>query len=49
MLQRIKNEDWEFEFDVTQKKFRDTKNKILYYIEKSTGFRLFEYKNYKLI
>lgn len=46
---RITKADWHFEFDVTQKKFRTFKNKLLYIIEKTTGKRLFDYKNYKLL
>jgi len=47
MQERISKADWHFEFDVTKKKFRDIKKQLLYYIEKTTGKRLFEYRNYK--
>jgi len=48
MLERIKNKNWQFEFDTTKKKF-SAKDKLLYWIEKKTGKRLFEYQNYKII
>lgn len=48
MQARVRRQDWDFEFDVSQKKF-GFKDRILWEIEKSTGKRLFEYRNYKLI
>lgn len=47
MLERIKNTNWEFEFD-TKKKNMKFVRKLLYYIEKFTGVRLFEYRNYTI-
>ncbi len=47
MADRIAKRDWDFEFDISTKKF-DLRTKILYFIEKHTGIRLFEYKNYRL-
>lgn len=49
MKDRIGKTDWHFDFDITQKKFRTFKKRLLYIIEKSTGKRLFDYKNYKII
>lgn len=49
MKERIAKANWHFEFDVTQKKFGTLKKRFLYYIEKTTGKRLFDYKNYKII
>ncbi|MBX9784884.1 MAG: glycosyltransferase family 2 protein [Chitinophagaceae bacterium] len=49
MKQRINNADWQFEFDINKKHFRDFKSRLLYAIEKTTGKRLFDYKNYKII
>lgn len=49
MKQRIANADWQFEFDISKKHFRDFKSRLLYAIEKTTGKRLFDYKNYKII
>ena len=48
MLNRIKGQDWTFEFDL-KKKNLSLKKRILFLIERYTGKRLFEYKNYKLI
>jgi hypothetical protein len=48
MYNRILNLNWDFEFDISKKHF-NTKNKILNFIEMTTGKRLFEYKNYKII
>jgi hypothetical protein len=48
MLPRIAQTNWDFEFDTSQKKL-SFKDRLLYTIEKTTGKRLFDYKNYKLI
>lgn len=48
MEQRLKRMTWDFKWDVNKKKFK-AKDAILYWFEKLTGKRLFEYKNYKLI
>lgn len=48
MHNRVNKQNWNFEFDVSQKKF-SFKDRILWEIEKATGKRLFEYRNYKLI
>ncbi len=48
MQQRIKKKNWEFSFDTSKKNF-SLKNKILYNIKKWTGWRIGEYKNYKII
>lgn len=49
MLERISQKNWNFSFDTSRKKFRKVKYAILYWIEKKTGKRLFDYRNYKLI
>ncbi|MBY0479223.1 MAG: glycosyltransferase family 2 protein [Chitinophagaceae bacterium] len=49
MEERIATLNWKFEFDVTKKKFRNIKTQLLYFIEKTTGKRLFDYRNYKQI
>jgi hypothetical protein len=46
MHQRIAAKNWHIELDVDQKKFT-LKNWILYRIEKATGYRLFDFKNFK--
>jgi hypothetical protein len=46
--ERIKNKNWAFEHDLS-KNNRKFKEKLLYGVEKLTGKRLFEYKNYKII
>jgi len=48
MQNRIKHKNWDFEFDISRKNFK-LKDKLLYWIEKKTGKRLFEYQNYKII
>lgn len=48
MADRLKQMDWEFKFDLKNKKFK-AKDWFLYWVEKLTGFRPFEYKNYQLI
>jgi hypothetical protein len=48
MQERIKNKNWDFEFDINRKNFK-LKDKLLYWIEKKTGKRLFEYQNYRKI
>jgi len=48
MQQRINNRNWKFDYDISRKKF-SFKEGLLYWIEKRTGKRLFDYKNYKLL
>lgn len=49
MHDRIARMNWEFEYDISRKKFRNFKRRLLYWIEQKTGKRLFDYRNYKLI
>jgi len=48
MQERINSMDWDFEHDINHKKF-GFKDLLLYKIEKLTGKRLFEYRNYVII
>jgi hypothetical protein len=48
MKERLQRMNWEFTWDISQKKFT-FKESFLYWFEKLTGKRLFEYKNYKVI
>jgi glycosyltransferase involved in cell wall biosynthesis len=48
MAQRIKNKNWQLDFDIGKKNF-SLKKKLLYLIEKKTGKRLFEYQNFRVI
>jgi hypothetical protein len=48
MQARISQQDWDFTFDTKKKNF-SWKDRLLYRIEKKTGKRLFEYKNYTII
>lgn len=48
MLPRVNAEHWDFTFDTRKKRF-NFKKWTFYYIEKWTGWRPFEYKNYKLL
>lgn len=46
--ERINKANWEFDFDPTKKKF-SLMARFLHFIERSTGWRVGEYKNYKII
>ncbi len=48
MQPRIARQNWIFKHDISRKKF-SFKGRILHWIEKVTGKRLFDYKNYKII
>lgn len=48
MKDRIEREDWELNVDPNKKKF-GLKDRLLYWIEKKTGKRIGEYRNYKII
>ena len=48
MLQRIEQMNWSFSFDPTIRKW-SLKDRISNTIEKWTGWRIGEYKNYKLL
>lgn len=48
MDERLKRMNWTFNWDVKRKRFK-LKDRLLYWFEKLTGVRLFEYKNYNVI
>ena len=48
MLDRIKRKNWQIALDISLKKF-SFKNRLLYYFEKLTGIRPFDFKNYRVI
>ena len=48
MQARIERMNWQFDFDIRQKKL-SFKNRFLKTIEKLTGWRIGEYRNYKLL
>ncbi len=48
MQQRIAEKNWQVNFDTAKKRF-SLKDLLLYRIEKLTGKRLFDYRNYKII
>lgn len=48
MKQRLERMNWEFSWDTSKKKFK-LKEGLLYWFEKLTGKRLFEYKNYRIV
>jgi hypothetical protein len=48
MQERISKQNWNFEFDIRKKQMK-FKYRLLTYIEKLTGWRIGEYKNYKAI
>jgi hypothetical protein len=48
MQDRIQHKNWQLELDVTRKKF-SLKDRLLYYFEKMTGIRPFDFRNYRII
>ena len=48
MLDRIERKNWVIDLDVSKKKL-SFKKFLLYYFEKWTGIRPFDFKNYKII
>jgi hypothetical protein len=48
MKGRIEKQNWHFDFDTRRKNF-SFKDRILYYFEKITGLRPFEFKNYRIL
>jgi len=48
MKERIIQKNWAIDLDISKKKF-SLKNLILYYFEKWTGIRPFDFRNYKII
>ena len=48
MQERIERQNWKLDLDISKKKF-SFKDKLLYYFEKATGIRPFDFKNYKII
>jgi hypothetical protein len=48
MKERISRKNWQFDFDPTQRNF-PVITKLLHFTEKMTGWRIGEYKNYKLL
>lgn len=48
MADRLQRKNWQIELDVTKKKF-SVKNKYLFYFEKLTGIRLFDFRNYTIL
>ncbi len=48
MIPRISKYNWELNFDTSQNKM-SIKNRLLHRIENLSGYRLFEYRNYKII
>jgi hypothetical protein len=48
MREKIDNQNWEFTYDPSKSAF-SFRHRMLHYIEKLTGWRIGEYKNYKII
>jgi hypothetical protein len=48
MKKRIAEQSWHIDLDLSKKKM-NVEKKVLYWFEKATGIRLFDYKNYKII
>lgn len=49
MQERVARQNWKVDIDVTKKRFDKPKYRLLYWIEKATGKRLFEFRNFRLI
>lgn len=49
MKSRVQNENWNFEHNEVEKKFKNMKHRLLYFLDKKVGIRPFTYKNYKII
>lgn len=49
MKSRVENENWNFEHNEFEKKFKNTKHRFLYFLDKKLGIKPFTYKNYKII
>lgn len=48
MLPRVASRNWQIHLDISRKKF-SLKGRILYWFEKKTGIRLFDFRNYRTI
>jgi glycosyltransferase involved in cell wall biosynthesis len=48
MNERIIRKNWQFDFDPTQKNF-SFQTRVLHFIERMTGWRIGEYRNYRLV
>lgn len=48
MRQRVAEKNWEVNLDITKKRF-SFKEKFLYWFEKKTGIRLFNFRNYRIL
>lgn len=48
MKTRVASHNWQIDIDVSQKKF-SLKGRLLYWFEKKTGIRLFDFRNYRTI
>lgn len=49
MKHRIERQNWEFSFDPVKAKKPTLRVRLLHWVEKLTGYRIGEYKNYKLL
>ncbi len=48
LQKRIQDQNWNVQIDLSKKHF-SFKDKLLYWIEKKTGKRLFDFKNYRIV
>ncbi len=48
MQKRIREQDFDLKLDVNKKRL-SLKNRIMYFVEKQTGKRFFEFKNYRIL
>ena len=48
MRERIARQDWKVELDLSKKGF-ELRDRLLYWFEKKTGIRPFEFRNYRRV
>jgi hypothetical protein len=48
MEERIKRINWQFDHDITKRNL-SFKYRFKMFVERLTGYRIFEYRNYKII
>ncbi|MEI9956826.1 MAG: glycosyltransferase family 2 protein [Ferruginibacter sp.] len=49
MKDLVAKENWNFEIDIKNKNFKNTKHRVMYFLWQKFGWRPFEYSNYKRV
>lgn len=47
--ERIKSQNWKFDTDISKKNFKSLRYRLLMFIESLTGYRIGEYRNFKIV